>query len=411
MRDKSVAAKITSYRDAAYYAKKRGPKGIAAAYGLAGQPNATAEWNERAFREILFEPRAGVSAHQQDLTTSVAGFKLDLPIILSSVGGLRGLHQDGELAATRTAAKFGGMQFLSALTTTPVEDVMREAKGPVFQQVYYIDSRDATASLLDRAAAAGVHGMVVCVDSPARGVGGETLPNERPYLPQKVGAWEALRFLPQLWNRPSWAFNFLRNGLKVPSAQYALDEHGKPRHSLDATSRIYNESPTFEDLPWIREHWNGPLVIKGISRPDDARRAVDAGADAIVVSNHGGFMLDSSAPTIRLLPSIVEAVGDQVDVLIDGGIRSGSDVVKALALGAKAVGIGRAYAYSLMAAGEPGVHQMVSILRQQTIDALRFLGVNSAAEIDPSFLSLPPSWARLRLDELEAASSKLQLRL
>lgn len=411
MWDEPVAAKITSYSDAVYYARKRAPKGIAAAYALAGKNNMTAQLNEQAYSEVLFKPRGGVAAQRQDLSTSVAGFTLDVPIILSSVGGLRGAHRDGELAATRTAGAFGAMQFLSGMTTTPVEEVMKEAKGPVLQQIYYVDSREATAAILQRAAAAGVHGLVIIMDSAAMGAGPELSPKERPYMPTKVGVKEAVKFFPQIWNRPAWAMDFLLNGLNAPAAQYALDEQGSPRSYFDATSRLYNETPTFEDLPWIREHWDGPLILKGILRPDDAKRAVDAGADTIVVSNHGGFMLDSSVPTLRALPGIVDAVGDQVDVLIDGGVRRGSDIVKAMALGAKAVGIGRAYTHALMAAGEPGVKQMVGILRQQMINTLRFLGVNSPAEIDSSFLDFPASWSRLELEDLKSSQDRSEVRV
>jgi isopentenyl diphosphate isomerase/L-lactate dehydrogenase-like FMN-dependent dehydrogenase len=172
-----------------------------------------------------------------------------------------------------------------------------------------------------------------------------------------------------------------------------LDPDGVPLKFFEAVGRIYEETPAWEDLPWIRERWDGPLVIKGILTVEDARRAVDVGADAVVVSNHGGNVLDGSVPTLPVLPEIVDAVGDELEVLLDSGVRRGVDVVKALALGAKAVLLGRGYVYPLLAAGEPGVRHILELFRQQIDEALAFLGVRSVGDLDPSYLELPPSWA------------------
>lgn len=400
MWDEPVAQKIMSYDDAVYFARKRAPKGIFNAYQAGSGPNITASANESVFGEVLFKPHAGVFTTDQDPSTTVAGFALKTPLILSSVGGLRGAHRDGELAATHAANEFGGMQFVSGMTTTPIEEIVKAATAPVFQQIYFVGSRAQTAPILERAVAAGVDGLTIVVDSAAPGRGGDTPPNKRYRIPTKVSLREAVGFLPQIWNRPAWALDFLFNGLNAPTVQYVNDERGKPMPYAQAAGMLYNQTPTFEDIPWIREYWDGPLILKGIIRPDDARRAVDAGADAIVVSNHGGNMLDTTIPTLRALPGVVDAVGDQVDVLLDGGIRRGSDVVKAMAMGAKAVGIGRAYVNGLLAAGEPGVMRMVGLLREQMIDTLRFLGVDTPAEIDGSFLEFPPHWSGLTRDQL-----------
>jgi isopentenyl diphosphate isomerase/L-lactate dehydrogenase-like FMN-dependent dehydrogenase len=172
---------------------------------------------------------------------------------------------------------------------------------------------------------------------------------------------------------------------------------------FEAVGRIYEETPAWEDIPWIRERWDGPLVIKGVLTVEDARRAVDVGADAIVISNHGGNVLDGSVSTLRVLPEIVEAVGDEIEVLMDSGVRRGVDVVKALALGAKAGLLGRAYVYALLAAGEPGVRQMLELFRQQIDEALAFLGVKSVHDLDPSILALPPSWATAARSDVDSS--------
>lgn len=392
MWDQHIANKITSFADARYFARKRAPRGIFNAYQAGSGAGITTAANIKAFEDVWFRPYAGVFKPNQDLSTTVAGHRLDTPIYPSSVGGLKGAHRDGELAATHAAGRVGTLQFVSGVTTTPIEEIVKEATGPVFQQIYYLGSRDATAAVFERSAAAGVDGLVLIMDSPAPAFGAETLPNNRAYIPTRITAREAMKFFPQLLRRPAWALDFLADGLQAPSAQYTSGPDGKPLDYFSAVMTLFNETPTFEDIAWIREHWTGSLMLKGIIRADDARRAVDSGVDGIVVSNRGGNMLDTTIPTLQALPPIVEAVGDQIDVLLDGGIRRGSDVVKALALGAKAVGIGSAYVNALLAAGEPGVVKMMELLRNEVIMTLRQLGVNTVREIDPSQIVLPPQW-------------------
>jgi isopentenyl diphosphate isomerase/L-lactate dehydrogenase-like FMN-dependent dehydrogenase len=216
-------------------------------------------------------------------------------------------------------------------------------------------------------------------------------------VPVAVSPREAIRFAPQALAKPRWLVDFLRGARRTGSLEplmaMGLHPDRTPMKFFEAVGRIYEETPAWEDIPWIRERWDGPLVIKGILTVEDARRAVDAGADAVVISNHGGNVLDGSVPTLPVLPGIVEAVGDEIEVLMDSGVRRGVDVVKALALGAKAVLLGRGYVYPLLAAGEPGVRQALELFRQQIDEALAFLGVRTIAELDPSYLELPPSWA------------------
>ncbi|MBM3679693.1 MAG: alpha-hydroxy-acid oxidizing protein, partial [Actinobacteria bacterium] len=204
---------------------------------------------------------------------------------------------------------------------------------------------------------------------------------------------EAIRFAPQALARPRWLLGFVRDGMPPPTVAMALGADGRPLTRFDGGIRsMYTETPRWEDIPRLRELWPGPLIVKGILRPDDARRAVAEGVDAIVVSNHGGNYLDGSMPSLRALPDVVDAVGGEVEILFDSGIRRGVDVLRALALGARAVLVGRAYVWPLLAAGEPGVRHILELFRRQIDDGLAYLGVRSLDELDPSFLEI--GWDR-----------------
>ena len=273
---------------------------------------------------------------------------------------------------------------------------MAAATGPVFYQLYYIGGREASAPIIERVKAAGVSGLVLIADTPTTARPRDRLYPERRSLPAGVTLRDAIRFAPQVLPKPRWLLEFVRAGAQEPQVAMGLRRDGTPMGLFEGIEKIYQQMPAWEDVPWIRERWDGPLVIKGILTVEDARRAVDEGADAIVVSNHGGNVLDGDVPTLPVLPEIVEAVGDEIEVLMDSGVRRGTDVVKALALGAKAVLLGRAYVYALLAAGEPGVRHMLELFRQQIDEALAFLGVKSIDDLDPSYLELPPSWAAPR---------------
>jgi isopentenyl diphosphate isomerase/L-lactate dehydrogenase-like FMN-dependent dehydrogenase len=353
--------------------------------------------NERSFQDVMFRPRAAVFHPERDLRTTVLGHELSMPVIVSSVGFLSIGHPDGEAGVARAAGGAGTIQFLSGVTNTPVEDVIAAASGPVFYQLYYIGGREASAAIIERAKAAGAAGLVIIADTATTARPRERIYPERASVPAAVTPREAVRFAPQVLAKPRWGLEFLRaarrTGSLEPLMAMGLDPDGVPLKFFEAVGRIYEETPAWEDLPWIRERWDGPLVIKGILTVEDARRAVDVGADAVVVSNHGGNVLDGSVPTLPVLPEIVDAVGDELEVLLDSGVRRGVDVVKALALGAKAVLLGRGYVYPLLAAGEPGVRHILELFRQQIDEALAFLGVRSVGDLDPSYLELPPSWA------------------
>jgi isopentenyl diphosphate isomerase/L-lactate dehydrogenase-like FMN-dependent dehydrogenase len=391
--DEQVASRIQSVADARYFAERRVPAGIFQMFEAGSGSNVTMRENRRAFEEVLFRPRVAVFHRERELRTTVLGHQISMPVIVSSVGFLKTGHQDGEAGVARAAGAAGTIQFVSGVTNTPIEEIMAAATGPVFYQLYYIGGRDASASIIERAKAAGVSGLVLIADTPTTARPRDRLYPERRSLPTAVTLREAVRFAPQALTTPRWLVDFVRAGSQEPQVAMGLRPDGSPMRLFEGIEKIYQQTPAWEDVPWIRRRWDGPLVIKGILTVEDARRAVDEGADAIVVSNHGGNVLDGDVPTLPVLPEIVDAVGGEIEVLMDSGVRRGTDVVKALALGAKAVLLGRAYVYALLAAGEPGVRHMLELFRQQIDEALAFLGVASIDHLDSSYLELPPSWS------------------
>ena len=320
-----------------------------------------------------------------------------MPLIVSSAGFLGVAHSDGEAGVARATGSAGTIQFVSGVTTTPIEKIMDDADGPVFYQLYYVGGRDASAPIIERVKRAGVEGLVLTVDTPTIAPPKDLLWTERRAVPTDVSLRELLKFAPQVVTRPGWAWDTARaNGVQLPEISMALRPDGSPMGFREGIGKIYEQTPAWEDLPWIRRHWDGPIALKGILTVGDAERAAREGVDAIVVSNHGGNVLDGSVPTLPQLPRIVDAVGDRVEVLLDSGVRRGTDVLKAVSLGARAVLLGRGYVYPLMAAGEPGVRHILELFRRQIGEGLAFLGAESLDELDRSFLDVPASWAGAR---------------
>jgi isopentenyl diphosphate isomerase/L-lactate dehydrogenase-like FMN-dependent dehydrogenase len=367
--------------------------------------NATMDENEQAFRDVMFRPRAAVFTPRRELGTTVLGHEIAMPAIVSSVGFLGVGHRDAEPGVARAAGAAGTIQFVSGVTNTSIEDIMAAASGPVFYQLYYIGGRDASAPIIERVKRAGVSGLVLTVDTATVARPRDRSYDDRASVPTAMNLREALRFAPQALAKPRWLVDYLRRGPLEPQVAMGLRPDGTPMGLFEGIEKIYQQTPAWDDIPWVREHWDGPIVIKGILTAEDARRAVAVGADAIVVSNHGGNVLDGSLATLRALPEIVDAVGDEIEVLMDGGVRRGTDVVKAVALGARAVLLGRAYVYPLLAAGEPGVHRILDLLYQQIDEALAFLGVDSVHDLDPSLLDLPAGWPQRRVAQPAALAT------
>ena len=354
------------------------------------------EWtlreNCRAYEQVLFRPRSAVATRSCDLSTTVLGFEIDIPFLLAPVGSSRMFYPRGEERAATAAGDAGTIYTLSTLSGCRLEDVKEATTGGAWYQLYLVGGRDVALAAINRAKVAGYQALVVTIDTPVAGM------RERD---SRNGVKELLArdlstvpYLGQMLARPSWLFAYFTDGGLMNFPNIVLRDG--PMGYTDVGAALEQSMVSWDDFRWIRDAWGGPVVVKGVHTADDARRAVGEGAEAIVVSNHGARQLDGVAPTIRVLPEVVAAVKGQTEILLDGGIRRGSDVVKALCMGARAVLIGRAYAYGLGAAGEEGVSRAIEILRTDIIRTMKLLGCATVAELNGSYVDVPAEWtARL----------------
>jgi L-lactate dehydrogenase (cytochrome) len=348
--------------------------------------------NERAFRELAFRPRMAVETGEPRLATTILGTPIDLPVILAPCGLVRLMHPDAAAGAARAAYAHGSISVLSTVAGVPLES-LAGTPGHRWFQLYAAGGRDEAAELIARADAAGYEALVVTVDTPALGNRERDVRNGVT-PPLRLDAHTAIALGPQVLARPRWAWRMLRDGVSMlrrpPSPAAAGPEAPSPagERGLAAAGAVAMlASPfTWSDIEWMRERWTRPVVVKGLLSGDDARRAVESGADAVIVSNHGGRQLDGAPATARVLPEVVDAVGDRTEVLVDGGVRRGGDVVKALALGARAVLIGRPYLYGLAVDGQAGVEQVLEALRTEMTRSMRLLGCASVTELDRGWL-------------------------
>jgi L-lactate dehydrogenase (cytochrome) len=340
--------------------------------------------NSQIFDRVRFRPRNAVATSPCNLRTTVLGTTIDLPFMLAPVGSSRLFYPRGECAAAARAGEAGTVYVLSTLSGCRMEEVKAATRGPAWYQLYLVGGRDVATAAIRRARVAGYAALVVTVDTAVAGQRERDLRNGAKEL-VKGNIREMLPHVPQLLARPRWLVDFLGDGGMMHFPNVVLPEGG-PMPYEDVGAALERSTVAWEDLDWIRSEWQGPIVIKGVLTAQDARLAVEAGADAIVVSNHGGRQLDGVAPTLRALPEIVEAVGSRTEIYLDSGIRRGSDIVKALCLGARAALIGRAYAYGLAAAGGAGVARAVEILRSDIVRTLRLLGCHDVERLDRSYV-------------------------
>jgi isopentenyl diphosphate isomerase/L-lactate dehydrogenase-like FMN-dependent dehydrogenase len=384
--------RVVNIEDLRRAAKRRLPRVVFDYIDGGAEDEWTLRANCRAFEEVTFRPRCAVATPVCDLRVSVLGASLSMPLILAPVGSSRLMYPRGEEAAAGAAGAAGIAYALSTLSGCCLEDVAAASKGLLWYQLYLVGGRDCALSAIERAKAAGFSALVVTIDTAVAGMRERDLRNGvKELLSGNLGS--KLPFVSQLLTKPRWLAAFLADGGLMKFQNVVIPEKG-PMLYADATAALEHAVVTWKDLDWIRQAWSGPIVIKGIHTADDARCAVDGGANGLVVSNHGGRQLDSVAPTMRVLPEVVASVGDQIEVLIDGGIRRGSDIVKALCLGARAVMVGRAYAYGLGAAGGTGVARAIEILRADLVRTLKLLGCASVAELDSSYVDVPTEWLR-----------------
>ena len=372
-------------------AKKRLPKSVYAALVAGSERGITIDDNMAAFGELGFAPHVAGLSDKRDLSTTVMGQPLSFPVMISPTG-VQAVHPDGEVAVARAAAARGIPIGLSSFASKSVEEVAA-ANPQTFFQMYWVGSREVLLQRMERARAAGAVGLIMTLDwsfSNGRDWGS-------PSIPEKMDLKAMAKFAPEGITRPKWLWEFAKTG-KIPDL---TTPNLTPPGGGDAPTFFgaYGEwmgtpLPTWEDVAWLREQWGGPFMLKGVMRVDDAKKAVDAGVTAISVSNHGGNNLDGTPAPIRALPAIAEAVGDQIEIPLDGGIRRGSDVVKAIALGARAVLIGRAYLWGLSANGQAGVENVLDILRGGVDSAVLGLGHSSVQDLTPSDVVMPRGFDR-----------------
>jgi isopentenyl diphosphate isomerase/L-lactate dehydrogenase-like FMN-dependent dehydrogenase len=382
------APRVVNIADLRRRARRRLPRLVFDYIDGGAEDEITLRDNARAFREIRFRLRQCVAVPDCDLRTTVLGTTFALPFLLAPVGFSRMFYPRGEAVAARAATAAGTGYILSTFSGTRLEDIREQASGPLWYQLYVPGGRAVAEAAIARARGAGYSVLVITIDTPVSGM------RERDYRngvgPLLAADWR--RSLPHLWQfvtHPRWVVDYLADGSPRVFPNVELPGVG-PMPCSDVGALLASTVITWSDFQWIRDAWKGPVVAKGVHTGDDARRAIDAGADAIVVSNHGGRQLDGVPGSLRALPEVLEAVNGRVEVMVDGGVRRGADIVKALCLGARAVLVGRAYAWGLGAAGGPGVDRAIEILRADIERTLRLLGCASVRDLDSSYLDCRP---------------------
>ncbi len=388
---RSVASpRVINIHDLRRLAKRRLPQVVFDYLDGGAEDEVTLRENCRVFEQLTFRPRYAVAMPKTDLRARVLGTELAFPAILAPVGYSRLMHPAGEIAAASAAGSAGLIYTLSTISAHKLENVRAASTGPVWYQLYIVGGREVAEAGIERAQRAGFSALVVTIDTPVAGMRERDPRNGMKEL-LSGSILSKLPFLPQMLARPGWLTSFLLDGA-VPQLENIVIPGQGPMPLMDVTAALAKAFVTWEDFRWLRKVWTGPILVKGLLTGDDARRAVDEGAAAVIVSNHGGRQLDGAPATLRALPEVVAAVNGQAEVLMDGGIRRGSDIVKAICLGACAVLIGRAYAYGLAAAGHAGVTRALEILRTDVERTLLLIGCPSISALNASYLNIPKEW-------------------
>jgi isopentenyl diphosphate isomerase/L-lactate dehydrogenase-like FMN-dependent dehydrogenase len=385
-----AAPRVVNVKDLRRLARARLPDAVFDYLDGAADDETTLKDSEKAFKEVLFKPRFAVATPACDLGVTVLGHKLDLPFLLAPIGYSRLMHPRGELAASKAAGNNGTAYILSTMSGHRIEDVKAQSGGPTFYQLYLAGGRGAAEAAIGRARAAGYKALFVTIDTPVAGNRERDVRNGMKAL-MGTNPFAKLPYLPNILAHPRWLAAFLADGMSRPFPNIVVPGSG-PLAAVDVAAALESAQVSWTDLKWIRDVWNGPIVIKGVMTADDARRSVDEGAQGIVVSTHAGRQLDGVAGSLRVLPGIVEAVGDKTEVLFDGGIRRGADMVRAMALGARACLLGRGYAYGMAAAGDAGIERAIDIFRTDIVRTLKLLGCASIRDVNATHVALRPGF-------------------
>lgn len=377
-RRRARLSRVGDIYDLRKIAKRRTPTAAFDYVDGAAQAELTYDGNRKVFDDIELTPAILAGSADVDLSAEVAGRNFNLPVGIAPTGFTRMMQTEGEVAGVRAAERFGVPFTLSTMGTRSIEDVAAASPAAAkWFQLYLFADRSVSQDLLKRAAANGFDTLLVTVDTT---VAGQRLRDVRNGMtvPPKLTAGTVL----DASYRPEWWFNFLTSD---PLSFATLS--GKTSDLPSLINSMFDPTLSMDDLRWIREQWPGKLFVKGVLTEDDARRSLDAGADGLVVSNHGGRQLDKAPISLDALPRVREAAGDDVDIILDSGVMRGSDIVTALALGADFTLIGRAYLYGLMAAGEAGVNKVLDLLRQEIIVSMQLMGAQSLRDLNPDMVS------------------------
>ncbi|GAA4810170.1 pre-mycofactocin synthase MftD [Tomitella cavernea] len=371
-------------------AKKRLPRPVYMALVAGSEKGLTTSDNMNAFSELGFAPHVAGLKDERELATEVMGQPLSMPVMISPTG-VQAVHPDGEVAVARGAANRGVAMGLSSFASKSIEEVA-EANPQTFFQMYWVGDRDTLVERMERARAAGAKGLIMTLDwsfSMGRDWGSPEIPEKMDFTAMRKNALQGAL-------HPKWLLQYAKSGAIPDLTTPNLKKPGQPAPTFFGAYGEWMGTPlpTWEDVAWLREQWGENFMLKGVMRVDDAKRAVDAGVTAISVSNHGGNNLDGTPAPVRALGPIAEAVGDQIEVVMDGGVRRGGDVVKALALGAKAVMIGRAYLWGLAANGQAGVENVLDIMRGGIDSAVLGLGHKSVHDLSPEDLIMAEDFVR-----------------
>jgi L-lactate dehydrogenase (cytochrome) len=388
----SGLSRVVSIADFRGMARKRLPRIVFDYIDGGADDEITLRENCRAFQELTLRPQCAVATPACDLQTTVLGKRHALPFLLAPIGSSRMFYPRGEVVAAAAAGRAGTVYILSTLSGSRLEDVRAGSSGELWYQLYLAGGRDSALASIERARQAGYGALVVTIDTAVAGLRERDVRNgTRELVSRRVSSM--LPFLPQLILKPRWLAGFLADGGLMKFPNVVLPD-GRAMPYADVGAALEKSTVCWDDFKWIRSVWPGPIVVKGVHTGEDARRAIQHGAAAMVVSNHGGRQLDGVAASVRALPEVLAAADGRAEVLMDGGIRRGSDIVKALCLGARAVLIGRGYAWALGAAGGAGVTRAIDIFRSELVRTLKLLGCASVAELNRSFVDMPASWQR-----------------
>ncbi len=372
-------ARCFSIEDVARHARRRLPRGAAAYLEGGGLGEYTLRRNREAFERLELVPHMPRDVSRVDLRTTVLGRSLPLPFALSPVGAPRMFHHEGELAVARAAGRAGVPYGVSTLATTSVEAIATQSDAPLWYQLYIWGDRGEAREALMRARASGFEALLFSIDTNVRS---KREREKRAGLELPLPDLSLPTFLDGVLH-PEWSWRFLT------SPTISFPNIGPADHrSREKLSEMFDGTVSWDDIEWIRELWDGPILAKGVLHPDEALQAAELGLDGVIVSNHGGRQLDHVPATIDVLPAIVEAAGDRLEVLVDSGFRRGTEIVTALALGARAVLLGRAHLYGLAAAGEAGVRHCIELLADEIEMTMALLGARSVEELNPSFVRL-----------------------